>query len=130
MMRSIDLTDTLFSAMAVGPRELVMSFDRAVVVEHPSPPASGVSRTCRKVELKIMQPGLTPLLNHLPSAITHGRIVLRDAEYFDAIPLPLVHLGATEFVCRTVDGERIRVTGSGAVVVFLNGEAAPGPVAH
>ena len=78
----------------------------------------------------LIDTGLTPLLNHLPSAITHGRIVLRDAEYFDAIPLPLVHLGATEFVCRTVDGERIRVTGSGAVVVFLNGEAAPGPVAH
>ena len=121
MRRSIDLKGSILSSITVGECELVMSFIRAMVVERPSDQSGGPAvRSTRRLDLKIMKPGLTTVLNRLPSQITGGRILLREASFNDAVPLPLVHLGPTEFKCHTENDECVRVTGSGAVVVFLN----------
>ena len=121
MRRSIDLKGSILSSIAVGERELVMSFERAMVVERPSDQSDGPAvRSTRRLDSKSMKPGLTTVLNQFPSQITGGRILLREASFNNAVPLPLVHFGPTEFKCPRENDECVQVTGSGAAVVFLD----------
>ena len=66
MRRSIDLKGSILSSITVGERELVMSFVRAMVVERPSDQSGGPAvRSTRRLDLKIMKPGLTTVLNRV-----------------------------------------------------------------
>lgn len=122
MQRRIELPGSTLAAVDYAGRDLVIRLMPGYLYEADDEQAEHSGRHYfQNVDLRISQPGPSPVLSALPAAITNGALTLAGQRTGSRIPLPLIGMGATEFWCETSGAERFSVNGKGAAAIF-NGE--------
>ncbi|MEM7468520.1 MAG: hypothetical protein AAF387_16745 [Pseudomonadota bacterium] len=122
MNRAINLRDSNLALVIPDGTSVTVELAPAYLCESiGTPGVDPGNKYLQDVHFQLTDAEINALPSGLPARIDEGIAVVDTIQHHNVLPLPLIHLGATELHLFTEQTETLRVKASGMVAILVGG---------